>query len=133
MLALCEHGVANVISSKTIRGYAALHADAAEELFKWNKAASHAVWRDIQHVRQHCFFANGLSSTCESVVLWDQRERGEEPNLDRGLGLCAGRHRPQAARAGGEPLSNSTDFERDAFRENAHFTRISFVRQIFVA
>jgi mRNA-degrading endonuclease HigB of HigAB toxin-antitoxin module len=45
--------VVNVISSKTIRRYAALHADGAEELFKWNKAASHAVWRDIHCVRQH--------------------------------------------------------------------------------
>jgi hypothetical protein len=53
MLALSEHGVVNVVSSKTIRGYAALHADAAEELVRWNKAASHAVWRDIHHVRQH--------------------------------------------------------------------------------
>ena len=43
----------NAISSKTIRRYAALRADAAEELVKWNKAASHAVWRDIHCVRQH--------------------------------------------------------------------------------
>jgi mRNA interferase HigB len=46
-------GIVNVISSKTIRRYAALHADAAEELVRWNKTASHSVWRDIHHVRQH--------------------------------------------------------------------------------
>jgi len=43
----------NVISATTIKGYAALHADAAEELMRPNKAASHAVWRDVHEVRQH--------------------------------------------------------------------------------
>ena len=40
-----------MISSTTIKRYAALHADAAEELLRWNKAATHAVWRDINDVR----------------------------------------------------------------------------------
>jgi mRNA-degrading endonuclease HigB of HigAB toxin-antitoxin module len=53
LLALCEHGVVNVIGSTTIKRYAALHADAAEELLRWNKAASHAVWRDVNEVRLH--------------------------------------------------------------------------------
>jgi mRNA interferase HigB len=53
MLALCEHGVVNVISSTTIKRYAALHTDAADELLRWNKAASHAVWRDVNEVRLH--------------------------------------------------------------------------------
>ena len=44
--------VVNVISSTTLKRYAALHADAAEELMRWNKAASNAVWRDIHEVRQ---------------------------------------------------------------------------------
>jgi mRNA interferase HigB len=43
--------VLNVISSKTIKRYAALHADAAEELLRWNKAASQAVWRNFYDVR----------------------------------------------------------------------------------
>jgi hypothetical protein len=51
-----------------------------------------------------------------------QRERSEDPNLDRRLGLRAGGHRPQAPGSGGEPLPNSTDFEPDAFRENAYFS-----------
>src|ERR1035437_9561810 len=34
---------------------------------------------------------------------------------------------PQAPGAGGEPLPDSTDFERDAFRENAHFTGTSSI------
>src|SRR5260370_521170 len=41
----------NVISSTTIKRYAALHADAAEELLRWNKAPTHAVWREINDVR----------------------------------------------------------------------------------
>jgi mRNA-degrading endonuclease HigB of HigAB toxin-antitoxin module len=45
--------VVNVISSTTIKRNAALHADAAEELFRWNKAASHVVWRDVNEVRLH--------------------------------------------------------------------------------
>ena len=53
MLALCEHREANAISLTTIKRYAALHADAAEELLRWNKAASHAVWRDLSEVRLH--------------------------------------------------------------------------------
>ena len=48
-------------------------------------------------------------------ILRHQRKRGEDANLDRGLGLRAGGHRPQEARTGGQPLPNSTDFERDAF------------------
>jgi hypothetical protein len=39
-LALCEHGIVNVISSTTIKRYAATHPDAAEELLRWKKAAS---------------------------------------------------------------------------------------------
>ena len=53
MLALCECQGVHVISSTTIMRYAALHADAAAELLRWYKAASHAVWRDVNEVRQH--------------------------------------------------------------------------------
>jgi len=45
--------IVNVISSTAIKRYAALHADAAEELLRWNKAASHAIWRDVNEVRLH--------------------------------------------------------------------------------
>ena len=43
----------NVISSTTIKRNGARHADAAEELLRWNKAAGHANWRDIHEVRQY--------------------------------------------------------------------------------
>ena len=42
----------NVISSAAIKKYAALHADAAGELFRWYKAASSSVWRDLNDVRR---------------------------------------------------------------------------------
>jgi mRNA interferase HigB len=45
--------VLNVISSTAIKKYAARRADAAEELLPWNKAACHAVWRDLNEVRLH--------------------------------------------------------------------------------
>ena len=43
----------NVISSSTIKKYAAIHADAAEELLKWNKIAQNVVWRHFNDVRLH--------------------------------------------------------------------------------
>lgn len=43
----------NVISSMTLRKYAAVHVDAAEELMRWNKMARHAIWRNFSDVRQH--------------------------------------------------------------------------------
>ena len=42
-----------VISSTTTQRYVALHADVAEEPLRRNKAASHAVWRDVHEVRLH--------------------------------------------------------------------------------
>jgi mRNA interferase HigB len=50
--ALCEHKSVNVISSTAIKRYAALQADASEELIRWYKAASCSVWRDLNEVRQ---------------------------------------------------------------------------------
>ena len=41
--------------------------------------------------------------------------------------LRAGGHRPQTSATGGGPLPNSTDFECDPFRENAHFTGTSSI------
>ena len=55
----------------------------------------------------------------------DQRERGEDPDMDRRVGLSARRHRPQTPGARSQPLPDSTDLERDAFRENSHFTGVS--------
>ena len=42
-----------MISAAAIKRYASRHADAADELFRWYKAASHALWRDLSEVRLH--------------------------------------------------------------------------------
>src|SRR5271157_620185 len=55
------------------------------------------------------------AAPANQVFLWHQRECCEDPNLDCRVGLCTGRHRPEAFGPGDQPLPNSTDFERDAF------------------
>ena len=42
----------NVISVATVKRYAADHADVAEELMRWIKAARNSLWRDLTDVRQ---------------------------------------------------------------------------------
>ena len=43
----------NVISAITLKKYAADHTDAAEELWRWNKIARQAIWRNFGDVRHH--------------------------------------------------------------------------------
>jgi hypothetical protein len=50
-------------------------------------------------------------------ILRNQRERGEDPDLDRGEHLRAGRHRAQTARNRGQPLPNPTDSQPNSVRE----------------
>jgi len=61
------------------------------------------------------FFKRIKQLPTDQGILRHQRERGEDANLDRGLGLRAVGRRPQETGTGGQPLPNSTDFERDAF------------------
>ena len=53
-------------------------------------------------------------------VLRNQRERRQDSNLDRRVGLCSGRDPQEASRAGPQSPPNSTGSERDAVRENPH-------------
>lgn len=41
-----------MISRSTLKRYAAHHADAAEELHRWTKAASRATWINLADVRR---------------------------------------------------------------------------------
>ena len=50
------------------------------------------------------------------------RQRRQEPNLDRRLGPPARRHPQETPRSGGQSLHNSTDSQRDRFLENAYIT-----------
>jgi Transposase DDE domain len=73
-----------------------------ELFFKWIK----------QHLRIKAFY--GTSENAVKTQIWN-----------RGVGLCAGGDHTQALGAGGQSLPNPTDSERHAFRENAHFMRLS--------
>ena len=61
-------------------------------------------------------------------ILRQQRECGEDSDLDCRLGLCAGGHRAQAPWVRVFALPNSTDFQRHDFRESAHFTADRSIR-----
>src|SRR3972149_1231370 len=54
-------------------------------------------------------------------ILWNNRECRQDPNLDSNRRLRTGGHCQKTATLEPEPLHNSTDFECDAFRKNAHF------------
>src|SRR5271170_428836 len=47
------------------------------------------------------------------TILWDFRKRGEDPDLDRRVGVRVGSHREKAIEHLGEPLRNATDLESD--------------------
>ena len=68
------------------------------------------------------------AALADQEVLRCQRERREDSNLDRCLGLRAGRDRAQKVGPGGESLPNPTGSQRYSFRENAHFTGLAAVR-----
>ena len=61
-------------------------------------------------------------------ILRQQRECGEDSDLDCRLGLCAGGDRAQAPWVRVFALPNSTDFQRYDFRESAHFTADRSIR-----
>lgn len=42
----------HVLSEKAIKDFARLHADAADELIRWNKIARQVAWRSLADVRQ---------------------------------------------------------------------------------
>ena len=58
-----------MISAKTIKRYAALHAAAAEERMRWNKFASRAIWLDLNDVRQ--FYPN--AAQYKSLLIFNIR------------------------------------------------------------
>src|ERR1017187_4601988 len=65
------------------------------------------------------------TAPADQGFLRHQRECGEDPNLDCGIGVRAGGDRAQTVGTGGQSVSNPTDSQRIAFRENAHFMRPS--------
>src|ERR1017187_7670055 len=71
------------------------------------------------------------AASADLGLLRQQRERGEDANLDRGVDLCVGGDRAQAVGTGGQPVPDSTDSQPHALRENAHFMRPSGHRRGF--
>jgi hypothetical protein len=58
------------------------------------------------------------AASSDQAVLWHDRERREDADLDRGLDLRARRHRQKAVEDPSEPLRNATDIESDHVRAN---------------
>ena len=65
------------------------------------------------------------TASADQSLLRYQRERGEDANLDRSVGLRAGGDRAQTPGAGGQLVPDSTNSQPYAFRENTHFMRPS--------
>ena len=62
------------------------------------------------------------AASAHQGFLRDFPERGQDPNLDRHIGIRPGGHPEKKARLGAKPLHNSTDFERHSRRADPHFT-----------
>src|ERR1019366_6337303 len=60
------------------------------------------------------------AASAHQAILWHLGERGEDTDLDRGVGLRAGRHRPKAARAGGVALHIAPGPFSPSIRKNAY-------------
>jgi hypothetical protein len=57
-----------------------------------------------------------------SNILWYHRERGQNSNLDRCLGLRANRHRQKTTQPTGHSLRTATDSESNSIRENPAYS-----------
>jgi len=57
-------------------------------------------------------------------LLWHFGECRKNPNMDCHLRVCSGSYSQKRTETGPESLHNSTDFECDPFRENAHITSV---------
>ena len=64
------------------------------------------------------------TASAHQEILWALTQRGENPNLDRHLRLCAAGHRPQAPEARTQPVPDVANFQPLTFRKNATFTGV---------
>ena len=70
------------------------------------------------------FLQMDQTAPANQEVFRDLRKRYQDPNLDCRFRLCARRHPQKTSPTADKSLHNSTDFERDDFRENPHFTSV---------
>ena len=61
------------------------------------------------------------TAPADQGVLRHKRERAKDSNMDRHFRIRSRGHCQEAIKTGSEPLHNSTNFECDHVRENAHF------------
>jgi hypothetical protein len=61
------------------------------------------------------------AASSNQSLLWHDRERRQNPDLDCHHRLCAGGNRQKASEFGTKPLHNSTGFKRHSFRKNPDF------------
>ena len=67
-------------------------------------------------------FQMDQAAPSDQSVFRHLRERRQNTDMDCGVNLCAGGYHKKTAQTGIEPLHNSTDFERNAFRESLYIT-----------
>ena len=78
--------------------------------------------------------AGGTVLQMDQAALEDQsvfrhiRECRQDTNMDRCVDICDGGDNQKTAQVGTESLHNSTDFERNAFRESFYFTSTYGIR-----
>ena len=70
-------------------------------------------------------FQMDQTASADQSALRHERECGEDANLDCATSVCVGSHRAQTAGAGIQLVSNPTNSQPHAFRENARFMRPS--------
>ena len=61
----------------------------------------------------------------DKILLWQIREHGEDPNMDRHISLRAGCHNEKAVQARAKSLYNFTELEHHPFREKAYFASLN--------
>jgi len=107
---------------------------ATDSLFRWGPKQTAGVLNQQLYPTgvDHCqivsvslahrdLFQMDQTTPSDQSVLWDHRECRRDPNLDSNRRLRVSSHCQKTATFRPEPLHNSTDFERDVIRKDAHF------------
>ena len=71
------------------------------------------------------------AAPADQAVLWDLRERGEDANMDRRVGLRAGGHHQEAARAGRLTLHINASPFGDNIRKMSIRTALSLEMSLY--
>ena len=58
------------------------------------------------------------AASSNQIIFRHIRERREDPGLDRGIGLCAGRDYQKGTETGAVAARNAPNYQHPTFREN---------------